>query len=298
MKVAASHRQLSVRCTPLGPDWLSAQMELLDQPPTDPALQKLYPALKTRRTDRRAYFAKALSSDLKENLLKLNEQYETKAYFASPQATSLWNYLRDSEKIFWSEPELILETLKLVDFSGKIPKVGFGYKSAGLKESDALAIRILKQRPKIFSWLLRHGLAHVLSQTQLKTYQQCSDLILLTTPNSERRHLFTLGQHAAHLWLSLTEQGLSAQPLSFSSLSCFSQLQQDQPSEIIHRHQQHFDNGLATLRQSFSTPKYEVPAWIFRIGYASPLPKEMGVDRLRAEDVMSISLTQQTMPMN
>jgi len=228
----------------------------------------LVDTIKERRTYRGLFTKKKISDEIKNELLETNNSYSSKVSFLQNISPEFICYLRKVEKVFFGYFKGIYETLKWVNFD-KInsSKTGMNFENAGINQIDAVLLKIMFKYKKILELLFKFIIKNVLFfkfKAQLKSNQ---DYILFSVSNNDDRlAYFEVGRHAARCWLTLVKRGISAQPLTLSSMSGFN-LSQTSYSELVDENSDLFIDGVNILKKAFDLNEDDSPIWMFRIGY-------------------------------
>lgn len=225
-------------------------------------------SIKERRTYRGLFTDKSISDEIKNELLETNNSYNSKISFIQNKSPAFLYYLKRVEKVFFGYFKGIYETLKWVNFDKiNFSKTGMNFENAGINKFDAVLLKTMFKYKKMLELLFRIIIKNVLFfkfKAQLKSNQ---DYILFSvSKNDDRLAYFEVGRHAARCWLKLVKGGVSAQPLTLSSMSGFN-LSQPSYSELVGENSDLFIDGVKVLRKAFDLKEEDLPLWMFRIGY-------------------------------
>lgn len=243
----------------------------------------LYPFLKTRRTDRRSYKKTALTSALVNELLETNIERSTKLYLKELPPQKLFNYLRQTDYYFWKNADIAQNTFQHISTDKKAPALGLNYLNTGMTYVEAMTMKFLLKYKKILNWALGHGLAFLISRKTSSLYSQSGGFLLFTSVGTTDNDLFEVGRHATKSWLILTKHNYTAQPLTFSSLSCFQLSPGQKAPSATYTHKKHFEFGFNLFKEVFNLNDNDVPTWLFRVGQSKPMPTEMIPSRLKPQ---------------
>ena len=230
----------------------------------------LYPFIRSRCTNRKAYSGKTLGAETKGSLVASIKQPSSTAIFADlPEKMNILGTVAAlNEKILFENKDLhdFFYSHILWDESEQ-DATGFYYKTLEFLPHQLPLVKLLKNW-KILDTMNRYlGISRVIANDNAKKYAGSGTFFALTMPDTSRESFIKLGRSFQRFWLQSGASGLALQPctgvlffaerIQSGDTSCFTDIQ---VKEIVVAYD--------SMTAAFSLPKNAIIGMFGRIGFA------------------------------
>ncbi len=245
-------------------------------------LSELISGLEQRYTERRPFQLKRTPPIGFEDRMKL----ETSLFegnltwkFRAEGFSTLLPSLEAAERAFWSSDNLFYELLHWIrasDREAQATQDGLPISTIGIPVHSQVFLKILKRAPKIYSMIKSLGLIAEQVRALKSAITSASMLgVAYVPPTVPFESRMAVGESFTRIWLWLSAQGWSLQPISFATQVPTLSKICDLPSDL-RRFQSILNRAIADFDALFDPPKGWLPLWAFRAGPIDdlrPLPR-------------------------
>lgn len=249
---------------------------------------------------RRTYRGDFKKQDLPPEFIHLFEKNRKIKIFNSIEKKWV-NQICDFETDFWSNVSAVADLTKLIHFdkiSYKSSHNGLYWRELYIRLDEMLILKLFKHFPSLPARIAQLGAGFLLKQKMHLTLQNSSLALFLIddktkeNPVSLMEEMIEVGRSSMEFWLTATQFGLSAQPISMAAFSTFYQ-DTDIAKWASHKIEFNPDSlkkKTSRLAQSFQIPEGKSLAWMFRLGH--PLEKhfqqlqKIERERYKSEDII------------
>jgi nitroreductase len=230
-------------------------------------------ALEQRCTNRRPYTGEAIKPEILSSLYSADDFPRVRLFWVNDRAMldKLSRLSSHAERLIFDNPRIhnhLFSTIRWNQREVERTRDGLPIKSLELGGFGAKAFRLLKSWPLVRS-LNKFGLSKAAAVAGAKLMRQCSAAGLITVPDPSPSSFLEAGSAFQHIWLSATKEALALQPMTAliflqlkSRLGEYSGLAKGEIDLV--------DRLRNELKEFFELSTEEVPAMLFRLGYASP----------------------------
>ncbi|MGD2026211.1 MAG: hypothetical protein PVI99_00225 [Anaerolineales bacterium] len=252
---------------------------------------ELLPGLQLRSSDRRAYQGGDLTDPVFEQVALDAQQFQDcRLSFQVSYSQTLMGYLLRCEEFLWQDKKLLPEMLSWVRWSQKEvqeTRDGMPWQSLAVGFVTSRLMRLIKKSSFFRQLAIRSGSP---LRTQQKTLEanihSSAALGCIGVKKTDHQTMLQVGRLFVRAWVRLNMSGFGVQVMANPSLHVFQHVIGAIPDDYPAESRRIFAKGEEILKEAFTIPESEVPAWIFRTGKSTPLPAEMKSLRLPLTDVV------------
>jgi hypothetical protein len=198
-----------------GTDWLSFKIFRADIPKDN-----LINSITNRHTDRGNYKIDLSDFELKRLDSSLQKSIQDKAVqvLTTKITDKIISYFVHCEEIFWKEKQIVRDLSRWIKFKKtEIPKDGFTWKNLSLSFFEAIALVFLARNQFLIN-IFEPILTLINKAKMKKSLHHSAGIIFFAIKDDSKMGILNSGRSMMRAWLTITEQGYVAQPLSISSI--------------------------------------------------------------------------------
>jgi nitroreductase len=243
-------------------------------------------SIPARCVNRRAYARRPLAPELADALeVEAQKISEVKLHWIQDpgQRKILGSLVMEADRLLLENPHLHAQLFSCLRWTAdevEITRDGLPVSTLELGKLGTKGFRALSSWPRV-SLLNRFGLSRIAARHSLELIKRSSQLGLLTVPALAPTAFVKAGRAFERLWLAITSQGASLQPMTgfvFLQLRALLGVYDGlSPSQLALLERLRRDLGAI-----FSIEPGDIPAMLFRTGYGPP-PSGRTVRRRAAE---------------
>ncbi len=256
--------------------------------PYDP----LFDVLSLRSTDRRLFEGGDLNVPVFQEIRALASlQSNVGIHIQGSQRPEFLNYVANSEKYLWKNKNIVKDLTQWLRLTAKEATLadGMSWKNLAVTLADSMMLRLLRCFPGMARVLWSFGLGQKMKSLAKSSIKSSAGLICVTIRNTDEKSFCEAGRLAYRTWLMLNADGYGVQPMSFVS-STIADMLSGAFDQASSEEKEHFQKGLAIIRENFNLKDDEIPVWMFRTGVSTLLPEESRTRRLSVDQVLTETL--------
>jgi len=235
----------------------------------DTGLEKFYPYLLTRKTNRLLCKRKALSTEIMAKLSTVTKQYPVKLHMLSKfsQLKSYADISIESDRLRHLSRHLHSEMMEELVWPGKDNlEQGIDVRTLGLETKDLNVLPVL-ERPDVMSELADLEGGKALGDYNRDRILSSSAMVALTIDGDTDLDYVVGGKALQYFWLTAEQNGLSVQPISPIFMYA------NDAVDIQNLMQQQYQNEVSLLQQRFNKllniEEKEHPVLILKLSFAA-----------------------------
>lgn len=205
----------------------------------------------------------------------------------------LFDYVYFCDGFMWRNKQVARDFLawtRLDDSEIQKHQDGMPWTTLGIKKSETLPLKLFRRFPNLISIFWTLGFSHQIKKLTKSLLFSQGGLYAIAIQNNDSKSLIETGRLAYRLWLLLSQEGYSVQPMSIPSLTGFDVHWGKPPPKTKEAALKKFRNGYQTLQNFFGFAEDRHPVWMFRAGRLkghqipseNPTPRLPIHERLRA----------------
>jgi transposase len=227
--------------------------------------------IQRRKTIRQPYLDEKLPDSLIQLLKKEADTFlpECAFSFQDEKPTAILSYLYFCDEFMWKNVRVAKDFFKWVRLDDKEisnRQDGMPWLSLGLKKAEVAPFRFFRRFPSLIRFAWKLGFAKQINKMTETLVLSNAGLYSFAIRKTEPLYLQKTGRLAYRIWLLLTSEGYSVQPLSIPSMTAYDVATGFAPPQTDTASLEKFKIGYQNLKSFFTFSDDQYPVWMFRTG--------------------------------